>query len=115
MLTGARPTYPVSGSNRVAAGYPEYDRQSERVHINEQQCFAGVSPLVWEMEIGSHQPLRKWLQDRRDRAPAYAELQHYPKVVLALSKSLDTLKAIDDIVGNGEGLWLEAGGTDAAR
>ena len=115
VLTGARPTYPVSGSHRVAAGYPAYDRQSERVHINEQQYFAGVSPLVWEMEIGSHQPLRKWLQDRRDRELTYAELQHYPKVVLALSKSLDTLKAIDDIVGNGAGLWLEADGTDAAR
>lgn len=108
VLTGDRPTYPVSSSNRVEAGYPEYDRQSERVYINEQQYFAGVSPYIWEMEIGSHQPLRKWLQERRGRELTYAELQHYPKVVLALSKSLDTLKAIDNIVGDGEGLWLDA-------
>ena len=110
VLTGPKPTYPVRGSNRVDAGYPEYDPATQRVHINEQQYFAGVSPLAWEMEIGSHQPLRKWLQDRRDRVLTYAELQHYPMVAQALTRSLDMLDTIDNSVGNGESLWLEANG-----
>lgn len=110
VLTGVRPTYPVSGSNQVEAGYPEYVQQSERVYINEQQYFEGVSPMAWDMQIGSHQPLRKWLQDRRKRVLTYTELRHYPNVVAALSQSLDMLKDIDNIVGKGEGLWLEADG-----
>ncbi len=113
VLTGPKPTYPVSGSNRVDAGYPEYDSATKRVCINEQQYFEGISPLAWEMQVGSHQPLRKWLQDRRDRVLTYAELQHYPVVAQALTQSLDTLDTIDNIVGNGESLWLEANGEPA--
>lgn len=113
VLTGSMPTYPISGSNCVEARYPKYERRSERVYINEQQYFSGVSLPVWETQIGSHQPLRKWLQDRRSRVLTYGELQHYPMVVQALTQSLDTLDTIDNIVGDGEGLWLEANGEPA--
>ena len=113
MLTSVRPTYPVSGSNRVEIGYPEYDPATQRIRVNEQQYFEGVSPLAWEMHIGSYQPLRKWLQDRRGRILTYAELQHYPMVAQALTQALDTLHAIDNIVGGGERLWLAADGEPA--
>lgn len=113
VLTGARPTYPVSGSNRVDTRYPQYDSATKRVHINDQQFFEGVSPLAWEMHIGSHQPLRKWLQDRRDRVLTYAELQHYPMVAQALTQSVVTMDTIDNVVGNGESLWLETNGAPA--
>ena len=43
----------------------------------------------------------------------HAELQHYPMVAQALTQSVVILDTIDNMVGDGESLWLETNGGPA--
>lgn len=59
------------------------------------QYFEGVPPEVWNFHIGGYQVCEKWLKDRRGRTLTYDDLEHYPKVVTALSETLRLMSEID--------------------
>jgi len=59
------------------------------------QCFEGVPPEVWNFHIGGYQVCEKWLKDRRGRTLTYEDLEHYSKVVTALSETIRLMAEID--------------------
>jgi hypothetical protein len=59
------------------------------------QYFEGIPPEVWNFHIGGYQVCEKWLKDRRGRTLAYDDLEHYCKVVTALSETIRLMAAID--------------------
>jgi len=90
-------SYPVNGDNvvsRVRYEEPTQDHAG-RVWINKAQYFEGVSPELWELHIGGHQVLHKWLADRRKRALSYEELTHYQRIVVALQETQRLQREID--------------------
>ena len=64
------------------------------------QYFEGVPPEVWSFHIGSYLVCEKWLKDRRGRTLTYDDLEHYCKVVTALSETLRLMAAIDAAIPN---------------
>jgi hypothetical protein len=74
-----------------------------RVYINKGdpqseatgQYFEGVPPEVWNFHIGGYQVCEKWLKDRRGRTLTYDDLEHYCKVVTALSETIRLMAEID--------------------
>src|SRR6202034_4505407 len=50
--------------------------------------FGGVSEAVWEFHIGGYQSCDKWLKNRRGRKLSKAEIEHYQKIVVALSETI---------------------------
>jgi hypothetical protein len=74
-----------------------------RVYINKGdlqsgatgQYFEGVPPGVWNFHIGGYQVCGKWLKDRRGRTLTYDDLEHYCKVVTALSETIRVMAEID--------------------
>jgi predicted helicase len=44
-----------------------YDAATGRVHINADKYFEGVTPEMWEYQIGGYQVLEKYLKDRKGR------------------------------------------------
>lgn len=107
--------YPVTGPNIVEKGFPKYLGPGElepgnskplatgRVYIckGDPQCaakgqyFEGVPPEVWNFHIGGYQVCEKWLKDRRGRTLSYDDLEHYRKVVTALSETIRLMAEID--------------------
>ena len=105
--------FPIAGENAVAQGYPKYvgpgeraPRGSEplregRVYINgggrlaRGQYFEGIAPDVWEFRIGGYQPLKKWLQDRKDRRLTFDDQRHYIRIAAALRETIRLMAAID--------------------
>lgn len=93
--------FPVPGDNTVAArgSFPKYTPPEGdaggRVFINREQYFEGVPSEVWAFEIGGYQVLHKWLKDRRGRTLDYDDLEHYQKVVVALSETIRLMAEID--------------------
>jgi hypothetical protein len=64
------------------------------------QYFEGVPPEVWNFHIGGYQVCEKWLKDRRGRTLTYDDLEHYCKVVTALSETIRLMSAIDAAIPN---------------
>jgi predicted helicase len=60
------------------------------------QYFEGVPPEVWNFHIGGYQVCEKWLKDRRGRTLTYDDLEHYCKVVTALSETIRLMAEIDE-------------------
>jgi len=67
----------------------------ERLHINDEQGFAGVPEAVWEFHVGGYQVCHKWLKDRRGRELSAEDKAHYAKVVVALKETTRLMGEID--------------------
>ena len=73
----------------------KYIETQERIYINPDKYFEGVSPEAWNYHIGGYQVLHKYLKDRKGRIiddPIY-----YCRIVTALSKTIEYQAKIDEI------------------
>jgi predicted helicase len=75
--------------NRVSTG---------NVFINATQHFTRVPLRAWEFYIGGYQPAQKWLKDRKGRTLTFDDIQHYRKIIAALS---ETDRLMGEIDGDG--------------
>ncbi len=57
--------------------------------------FTGVPKSVWEFYVGGYQVCHKWLKDRKGRQLSPKDLNHYQKIIVALSETMQIMKAID--------------------
>lgn len=85
--------YPVDGDNKV--GKIKY--QDGKVFINETQYFAHVPETAWTFFIGGYQPAQKWLKDRKDRTLDFNDINHYQKIIVALTETDRIMKEIGKI------------------
>ncbi len=92
-------SYPIEGQNAVER--PKFNlnktTQKGKVFINETQYFEGVPAIAWEFFIGGYQPAQKWLKDRKGRKLTFEEINHYQKIIVALSETDRLMKEIDKI------------------
>ncbi|MDH6106233.1 hypothetical protein NWP22_10195, partial [Anabaenopsis tanganyikae CS-531] len=53
-----------------------------------------------EFKIGGYQVLDKWLKDRKNshRVLSVAEINHYQKIVVALTETLRLMEEIDGLI-----------------
>jgi len=72
-----------------------YKEDEQRIYINEEKYFEGVTPEVWNYYIGGYQVLRKYLKDRKDRM--MDDAPRYCRIVTALYKTIEIQKQIDNI------------------
>ncbi len=86
-------SFNVGGDNIVEK--PEYKNGS--VYFNDTQYFANVPEIAWNFYIGGYQPAQKWLKDRKGRHLGYDEIQHYQKIIVALTETDRLMKEIDRI------------------
>jgi predicted helicase len=85
--------FPVGGDNTVA----KIAYTDGRVFFNDTQYFDGVPETAWNFYIGGYQPAQKWLKDRKGRKLKYDEIQHYQKIIVALTETARLMKEIDGI------------------
>lgn len=86
-------TYPKDGRNEVV----KVNYQDGKVFINETQYFAGVPQVAWEFYIGGYQPAQKWLKDRKKRELSKEDIEHYQKIIVALTETDRIMNEIDGI------------------
>lgn len=90
--------YSISGDNAVTE--VTYKQTEQRVYINKQQYFEGITPEVWEFKIGGYQVLDKWLKDRKKakRSLSFDDILHYQRVVVALKETIQLMTEIDQTI-----------------
>ncbi len=75
----------------------ENDTNVGDVYFNDTQYFANVPETAWNFYIGGYQPAQKWLKDRKGRKLSFDDIQHYQKIIVALTETQRLMKAIDEI------------------
>ena len=60
--------------------------------------FRGVPEAVWNFHIGGYQVCEKWLKDRKGRVLSKADIEHYQRIVVALSETIRLMKEIDEVI-----------------
>ncbi|MCE9548099.1 MAG: hypothetical protein K8T25_21710, partial [Planctomycetia bacterium] len=74
--------------------------------------FKGVDENVWNFHIGGYQVCHKWLKDRKGRILSKADIEHYHRIVVALSETIRIMAEIDKIIDQ-HGGWPGAFVTEA--
>lgn len=87
-------TYPQSGDNEVK----KVKYEDKRVYINDKQYFGGVPQSAWEFYIGGYQPAQKWLKDRKGKKLSSDDINHYQKMIVALSETERIMGEIDKVI-----------------
>ncbi len=103
---GAGAAFHRTGSNQVdrvryappSSGFPG------RVWINREQYFESVEPEIWAFTIGGYRPAEKWLKDRKGRTLSEDDIDHYRKIVAALTDTRRLMAEIDEVIGK-HGGW----------
>lgn len=97
-------SYPNDGSNIVerkmtknSIGYEQAGDGIGRVWINDEQYFDGVPAVAWEFYIGGYQPAQKWLKDRVGRELNFEDINHYQKIIVALTETDRLMKEVDSV------------------
>lgn len=72
-----------------------YKEDEQRIYINKEKYFEGVTSEVWNYHIGGYQVLNKYLKDRKDRM--MEDAPRYCRIVTALYKTIEIQKQIDNI------------------
>ena len=78
-----------------------------KVFINKTQYFENVPETAWNFHIGGYQVLQKWLKDRKGRTLSFDDLEHYAKVVSALSQTIELMQKIDQTIEANGGFPIE--------
>jgi hypothetical protein len=60
--------------------------------------FRGVREPVWNFHIGGYQVCEKWLKDRKGRKLTKVDIEHYQKIVVALSETIRLMTEIDKVI-----------------
>ncbi len=71
----------------------DYQESEQRIYINNEKYFEGITPEVWNYYVGGYQVLSKYLKDRKGRI--MDDAPHYCRIVTAIQKTIEIQKQID--------------------
>lgn len=86
--------YPIAGSNKIE----KVEFVDDRIFINANQYFLGVTEALFEKSIGGYQPAKKWLKDRMDQILTFDDISHYQRIIIALSRTSSISTKIDECI-----------------
>jgi hypothetical protein len=93
-VSSSNTSFPVAGSDIVAS--PIFKKQ--RVYINDEQFWEGVSEQVWNFFIGGYQPAQKYLKDRKGKKLSSAEFENYEKMIVSISETIKIMEKVDEVI-----------------
>ena len=96
--SGEAAAFHRTGSNQVdkVRYAPPSSSWPGRVWINREQYFESVDPEIWAFTIGGYRPAEKWLKDRKGRTLSEDDIDHYRKIVAALTDTRRLMTEIDE-------------------
>jgi predicted helicase len=102
-----RPAATYVGSPSTEIEKVTYAKGAVWVNTLQTCGFRGVSEPVWSFHIGGYQVCEKWLKDRRGRALSKDDIEHYQRVIEAISETIRLMTEVDTVVDH-HGGWPAA-------
>jgi len=75
----------------------KYSEKDQRIYINNEKYFEGITPEVWNYYIGGYRVCHKWLKDRKAKLLSLTEVELYCRIVTAIYLTIDVQRKIDQI------------------
>ena len=105
-------TFPVPGEKALikvgerGKALAEVKNGKGKLFINKTQYFDNLPEEVWNFDIGGYQVCHKWLADRKKagRKLSADDIEHYQKIVVALSETIKIMGQIDETI-DAHGGW----------
>jgi predicted helicase len=91
MTTYVGPTNSVVEKVSHASGTVWFDKA-------QTHGFRDVPQAVWDFHIGGYQVCEKWLKDRKGRTLSKDDIDHYQKIIVALSETIRLMDEIDKVI-----------------
>ncbi|MEP0915911.1 hypothetical protein NC981_03705 [Leptolyngbya sp. DQ-M1] len=90
----------MSGDGENTVTEVTYKPAEQRVFINRDRYFEGISSQIWKFKIGGYQVLDKWLKDRKKakRTLSFDDVLHYQNIVVALKETMQLMEEIDQLI-----------------
>ena len=85
--------YQGQGSDQIE--FVCYDPAERRVAINNNKYFEGITPEMWEYQIGGYRVLEKYLKDRKGRR--MDDPVRYIHIAAAIARTMQIQKEIDEL------------------
>ena len=60
--------------------------------------FRQIPQDIWEFNIGGYQVCEKWLKDRKGRHLTSEDINHYQRILVAISETIRLMGEIDDAI-----------------
>ena len=95
------------GSNDFKVEEVSYSDETVWIDKAKTRGFKGVPEEVWNFHIGGYQVCEKWLKDRQakggknprpGRELTDEDIEHYQKIVAALSETIRIMAEIDEVI-----------------
>lgn len=83
--------FPATGDNLVE----KREYKDKKIYINDKQYFENVELEVWSYYIGGYQVLDKWIKDRIGQILQSEDINHYLRIITAISETILIQKEID--------------------
>ena len=75
-----------------------YEKDAVWIDKNKTCGFKGVPEEVWAHYVGGYQVCEKWLKYRKGRTLFKDDIEHYQKIVVAISETIRIMKEIDEVI-----------------
>jgi predicted helicase len=95
------------GDGEMRVEKVSYSDETVWLHKAKNRGFQGVADEVWSFRIGGYQVCEKWLKDRQakggknprpGRVLTDEDIDHYQKIVVALSETIRIMAEIDEVI-----------------
>ena len=86
------------GNQNTEVGKISWSNDTVWLDKSESTGFSGVTEEAWNFHIGGYQVCEKWLKDRKGRKITKDDIEHYQKIVVALSETIRLMAEIDKVI-----------------
>jgi predicted helicase len=93
LLVGGKGGVKYQGQGSDVVEKVRYDAATGRVHINADKYFEGITPEMWQYQIGGYQVLEKYLKDRKGRC--LDDPVRYIHIASAIAETIRLQQQID--------------------
>jgi len=110
LLESPRLDQPITefiGSRNTEVDKVSWSRDTVWMDKAQTSGIRGVREPVWEFHIGGYQVCEKWLKDRKGRKLTKEDIEHYRKIVVAISETIRLMAEIDKVIDE-HGGWPSA-------
>ena len=94
----AQPITEFIGGRKPEIEKISWTRNTVWVDKAQTTGFLGVREDVWNFHVGGYQVCEKWLKDRKGRKLTKVDIEHYQKIVVALSETIRLMAEIDKVI-----------------